>query len=63
MTSACAQVGAASCVVLLYLYLRRYYSINPDTVYLRAMARLNTNPGVLEVRPKTCALQSYTTNA
>lgn len=50
-----SQVGAASCVVLLFLYLRRYYSINPDTVYLRAMARLNTNPGVLEVH-RRCRL-------
>ena len=32
-----------------YLYLRRLYTLNPDSVYRLAMLQLNTNPGVLEV--------------
>ena len=32
-----------------FLYARRLYTINPDSVYRKAMYMLNTNPGILEV--------------
>ena len=33
-----------------FLYVRRLYTINPDSVYRKAMLQLNTNPAILEVR-------------
>lgn len=44
--------GAAALVTLAALYVKRHYTIDPDTVYRLAMLRLNTNPGVLEVRAR-----------
>lgn len=41
---------AASGVVGGYLYARRRYSIDPASMYRLAMYRLNTHPGLLEVR-------------
>ncbi|KAK9806949.1 hypothetical protein WJX72_008426 [[Myrmecia] bisecta] len=40
---------AAAVVAFSYLYIKRLYTINPDSVYRLAMLRLNTNPGALEV--------------
>ncbi|KAK9862722.1 hypothetical protein WJX84_007116 [Apatococcus fuscideae] len=40
---------AVALVAFLYLYLRRKWGVNADTVYRNAMYQLNTNAGVLEV--------------
>ncbi|RMZ52029.1 hypothetical protein APUTEX25_001223, partial [Auxenochlorella protothecoides] len=40
---------SVSLVILGALYLRRKYTIDPNTVYRLAMVRLNTHPGLLEV--------------
>ena len=44
------QALAVAMVAFLYLYLRRKWGINADSVYRNAMYKLNTNAGVLEVR-------------
>ena len=41
---------AASTVAFGFLYLRRRYNIDPQQVYRLAQYRLNTHPGLLEVR-------------
>ena len=45
------QALAAAIVAFTFLYFRRQYTISPEAVYRQAMIRLNTSPGVLEVRP------------
>ena len=45
------QALAASIASFGFLYLRRLYTISPDSVYRLAMLQLNTNPAILEVRP------------
>lgn len=50
-----AQSAAFSVVLLTYLYLKRYYGIDPSRVYRMAMMQLNTSPAVLEVsEPGPC---------
>lgn len=44
-----SQALSVSLVILGALYLRRKYTIDPNTVYRLAMVRLNTHPGLLEV--------------
>ncbi len=44
------QALAAAIVAFTFLYFRRQYTISPEAVYRQAMIRLNTSPGVLEVR-------------
>ena len=38
-------------VAFAFLYFRYLYTIRPDAVYRKALILLNTNPGILEVRP------------
>ena len=38
-----------------YLYIKRRWTINPDSVYRIALRQLNTNPGVLEVSTVSCS--------
>ena len=45
------QALAAAMVAFAFLYFRRLYTIRPDAVYRKALIQLNTNPGILEVRP------------
>ena len=47
----CVQALAAAMVAFAFLYFRRLYTIRPDAVYRKALIQLNTNPGILEVRP------------
>lgn len=37
-----------------YLWLRRKWAVDPAAVYRLAMVRLNTHPGLLEVRGAVC---------
>lgn len=51
---------ASSTLVGCYLYMRRRYSVDPAAVYRLAMLRLNTDPGILEVRvPASCLCAAW----
>lgn len=43
------QALAAAMAAFFYLWLKRRWTINPDSVYRLALRRLNADPGVLEV--------------
>ena len=41
---------ASTTLMACYLWMRRRFSLDPNAVYRLAMLRLNTDPGLLEVR-------------
>lgn len=50
------QALAAAIVAFTMLYLKKLYTIDPNAVYRKALVALNTNPGVLEVKPSSTRL-------